>query len=183
MSYLVYPIKDFFRCKKRNRLKTLDEYYFIKGASSELGHAKLTQILLEDREKERYRLKARKIMAFLLITVFAEAAGLLALSRKRSNLHTNKNNNIQNDDIAMNQSMLDFPGIAIIKSYSTSVFGSLVHYKETYTVGNNTNSSIALPYIQRHECGCRPRQHLLPWGTRLPHKKIPPSLTRLDQVF
>jgi len=165
-------LTDFFRCKKRNRLKTLDEYYFIKGASSESGTATLTKIFLEDREKESDRRKARTIMAFLLLIVLMEAAVLLNIFTAR---RSNEKYSAKIDDAPEYQRLFDFT----IKSFPTSVFSSRNNFatfmtdKDMHVVDSATKLSMALPYIRGH--GYRPRHNLL-WGIRLQRNKIPSNL-------
>jgi len=167
-----FPHEDFFRCKKRNRLKTLDEYYFIKGASSESGTATLTKIFLEDREKESDRRKARTIMAFLLLIVLMEAAVLLNIFTAR---RSNEKYSAKIDDAPEYQRLFDFT----IKSFPTSVFSSRNNFatfmtdKDMHVVDSATKLSMALPYIRGH--GYRPRHNLL-WGIRLQRNKIPSNL-------
>ena len=67
--------------KKRSRLKTLDEYYYIKGASDVGVYGELTRIALEDRAKETVRREARKRLAFLLFIVLLEAVLLCGVLR------------------------------------------------------------------------------------------------------
>jgi hypothetical protein len=60
-------------CNKRRRLKTLDEYYYIKGACQMSGTGELTRIALENRAKEGVRREARKKLLVLLAIVILEA--------------------------------------------------------------------------------------------------------------
>ena len=69
--------------KKRSRLKTLDEYYYIKGASDvhPKVYGELTRIALEDRAKEIVLRDARKRLVFLLFIVLLEAVLLCGVLR------------------------------------------------------------------------------------------------------
>ena len=64
---------------KRSRLKTLDEYYYIKGACQMSGTGELTRIALENRAKEGVRREARKKLLVLLAIVIMEALILLGV--------------------------------------------------------------------------------------------------------
>lgn len=64
---------------KRSRLKTLDEYYYIKGACQMSGTGELTRIALENRAKEGVRREARKKLLVLLAIVILEAVILLGV--------------------------------------------------------------------------------------------------------
>ena len=64
---------------KRSRLKTLDEYYYIKGACQMSGTGELTRIALENRAKEGVRREARKKLLVLLAIVILEAVVLLGV--------------------------------------------------------------------------------------------------------
>ena len=66
-------------CTKRSRLKTLDEYYYIKGACQMSGTGELTRIALENRAKEGVRREARKKLLVLLAIVILEAIILLGV--------------------------------------------------------------------------------------------------------
>ena len=63
--------------KKRARLKTLDEYYFIKGGTSLTGTKELTEITLEEKAKLADKRRLKKIVFGLLIIAIAEAILLL----------------------------------------------------------------------------------------------------------
>lgn len=76
-----YP-EGYFHSRKRSRLKTLDEYYFIKGASNVTVTGELTRISLEDRAKERVRREARKIVIFLFIVVILQAVVLMGVLKQ-----------------------------------------------------------------------------------------------------
>lgn len=160
-------MKDFFRCKKRNRLKTLDEYYFIKGASIESAHSKhgtLTRIFLEDREKEGYRREARKIVIVLLLVVLAEAAVLLNFFNNTSYTRTS---HYDKKYATKNHHLFNFIGLASMKSFATSLYSRRIN--NTHVFDSTINFSLALPYIRG------PRKHSF-WGVRLPYHKIPSSL-------
>lgn len=76
-------VEGFFQVsRKRSRLKTLDEYYFIRGASNVTCTGELTRISLEDRAKESVRREARKIVIFLLVAVLLEAVILVGVLKK-----------------------------------------------------------------------------------------------------
>ena len=64
---------------KRSRLKTLDEYYYIKGACQMSGTGELTRIALENRAKEGVRREARKKLLVLLAIVIMEAVILFGV--------------------------------------------------------------------------------------------------------
>jgi len=66
-------------CTKRSRLKTLDEYYYIKGACQMSGTGELTRIALENRAKEGVRREARKKLLVLLAIVIMEAVILFGV--------------------------------------------------------------------------------------------------------
>ncbi|KAL7543031.1 hypothetical protein ACHAXR_012488 [Thalassiosira sp. AJA248-18] len=71
----------FLRTKKRRCLKSLDEYYFIKGASDLTctSAGELTRIALEDRAKEGVRREARKLIIVIALIALLEAVVLLGV--------------------------------------------------------------------------------------------------------
>ena len=69
----MHPETAFFHDDKRNHVKSLDDYYFIGGATDVTATDKLTRIPLSDRAKEQDRRRRRKIIAALILVAFAEA--------------------------------------------------------------------------------------------------------------
>ena len=67
----------FFNDKKRNRVKTLDEYYFIRGECRVSSTAQLTRISLEDHVKESDQRMSRKIVICLLLCILVQSVLLL----------------------------------------------------------------------------------------------------------
>jgi hypothetical protein len=67
-----------FTGSKKSRLKTLDEYYYIKGASNLTVTGELTRIALEDRAKEGIRREARKLL--LIIALIALVEGMVLVT-------------------------------------------------------------------------------------------------------
>ncbi|KAL7534784.1 hypothetical protein ACHAXR_006071, partial [Thalassiosira sp. AJA248-18] len=134
-------LTDFFRCSKRNRLKTLDEYYFIKGASSESGTAALTKILLENREKESYRRKTRKVVIGLLVIVLLQATVVLNLFREVIISPPYSRTRRQSEKRRTTHS-------AGIKSFPTTFFISRIKFtpKDTRVIDSTTKFSSTLPY-------------------------------------
>ena len=78
-SVLFYSVHvtDLLHDKKRARLKTLDEYYFIRGATSLTGTKELTEITIEESAKVADRRRMKKIVLGLVIIAIAEALILL----------------------------------------------------------------------------------------------------------
>lgn len=68
---------DLLHDKKRARLKTLDEYYFIRGATGLTGTKELTAITIEESAKVAERRRTKRIVLGLLIIAIAEALLLL----------------------------------------------------------------------------------------------------------
>mmetsp|Transcript_7656 Transcript_7656/g.15599 ORF Transcript_7656/g.15599 Transcript_7656/m.15599 type:complete len:1368 (-) Transcript_7656:213-4316(-) len=68
---------DLLHDKKRARLKTLEEYYFIRGGTSLTGTKELTAITIEESAKLADRRRMKKIVLGLLIIAIAEALLLL----------------------------------------------------------------------------------------------------------
>ena len=64
---------DLLHDKKRARLKTLDEYYFIRGATSLTGTKELAAITIEESAKIAERRRMKRIVLGLLIVAIAEA--------------------------------------------------------------------------------------------------------------
>ncbi|KAL7548089.1 hypothetical protein ACHAWF_011376, partial [Thalassiosira exigua] len=72
----------FFKAKKKHRLKTLNEYYFIKGASNVTCTGELTRITLEDRARENVRRESRKMILIIAVIALVEAIVLLGVLKK-----------------------------------------------------------------------------------------------------
>lgn len=75
--YCSLVLPAFYHDKKRNRVKTLEEYYFIRGATTVTCTKGLTSVNLEDREKEKERRKTRRIVTTLIIVALVEGVLLL----------------------------------------------------------------------------------------------------------
>lgn len=63
--------------KRRNRVKTLEEYYFIRGATTVTCTRDLTKVNLETRENERNFRQLRHMMIALVIIALVECIALL----------------------------------------------------------------------------------------------------------
>ena len=163
-------ITDHFCCNKRNRLKSLDEYYFIKGACSEPGTAALTKILLEEREKEAFRSQTRKIMTFLCLIVLIEAGALFNILRttkhdimQRSGPGYQGKSSFKSDDTTIkSNSFLSSARIKLVL-FTTNKFHT--------SLADDTTSNFS---IQGPSFKPKPRFHLL-WGI-YKHHAIPPHI-------
>ncbi len=149
-------LTDLFGCNKRNHLKTLDEYYFIKGACCEAGTAKLTKIFLDDREKEGVQRKARRVILVLFVIIAVEAALLLFTTNN-----------------PMESKFRDLFDLATVISALKLLTSSATKHK---CVHHTTNTSLPyVPYVQQRGGG-RQRKRVL-WGITLPPQhQIPASL-------
>jgi hypothetical protein len=69
--------------KRRNRVKTLEEYYFIRGATMVTCTKDLTRVNLEARETEKHNRRTRKIMISLIALALVEGAALMRVLGKQ----------------------------------------------------------------------------------------------------
>ena len=65
--------------KKRNRVKTLEEYYFIRGGSSVTCTKNLTKVNLEKIANERHRRQTRQFVKVLALIALVEGIVLLRI--------------------------------------------------------------------------------------------------------
>ena len=116
-TFLTSHQKDFFLCKKRKNIKSLEDYYFIKGVLLASGTDTLTKVLLEDQEKICYQQKFRNIVVVLLLVILMKAAMLASIFASR---HSHSINHTETGSARKYHRLFDFAITAIPSPMSSS---------------------------------------------------------------